>query len=130
MLLAVFPFIAAAVLYWITMADLFGPVDSQIPSNWSFRIGLPVLTGSLTALAAAAAQEKVSGLLLSAAGLGVMFTIVTAAVLRSERQYFELKLNVGLGSRRLAFPRWHAMRLVGLAIIGYACAATLVVAAG
>lgn len=127
MLLAVFPFIAAAFLYWMVCADLFRGSQTQVPSNWTAKLFLPVLTGSLTSLAAAAANEEHLSLLLSAAGVGVLFSMIIAAGLRSESSFFDLQLPVGTRRRRFRrLARWHLLRYVGIGVIVYSCIATLI----
>ena len=127
MLLAVFPFVAAAVLYWMSCADLFGANPRQVPDNWTARLFLPVLAGSLSALAAAAALKERDDLLLSAAGFGVLFSIVVAAALRGGGTFFDLQEHVPLGRRRFRrLRKWHLVRYAGLGVIVYSCVATLI----
>ena len=131
MLLAVLPFIAASILYWISCNDLFeGSVDS-VPGNWTARLFLPVLTGSLSALATGAGQEGAFAPFATVAALGILFTVVTAASYRDDATFFDLKLLVGLGKSHsfARLQRWHLLRAVGLLIMAYGCVISVVLAA-
>lgn len=130
MLLAILPFVAASCLYWMGCADLFDEAPSQVKSNWTTKLFLPVLTGSLGSLVAAAAVDDHSGLLLSASACGVTFSIMIAAGLRGEAAFFDLQLPVGTHGRRFErLLRWHLLRLGGIAVILYSCIATLIAVA-
>jgi len=132
MLLAALPYVATIALYWLTTNDLIRDAEGEIPSNWNWRLVVPVLVGGLTPLALAASDSVTPAnrtLLLSATALAILFTVLFMAALRDGSGFFKLQRPISIGSLNLArFPRWRLILVVGTAILCYGAVANVVVA--
>lgn len=126
-ILVALPFVASALLYWLSCEDLLGDGARRPPQNWGFRLALPVLTGSLTVLPLIASQDhKRQTLLLIAVAAGIVFTIALGATLRDSRWFRIMRSEVMIGPSWLAKRLWwQVVRIIGLALILYSGVVTV-----
>jgi hypothetical protein len=131
MLFAIFPFLVATVLYWVSCSELFAGPPDHVPSNWTSKLFLPVLTVSLAPLAAAADPDADHlPLLMLVTSLGILFSVLVAAGLRGDAAYFDLRLPVSTKARRFRrLVRWQLVCYVGAGLMALAGAASIIAVA-
>jgi hypothetical protein len=133
-LLATLPYIGAIAMYWLTTGDLFRDARGVVPSNWNWRLVAPVMIGGLTPLALAAkggVDRADRGLLLTATGLAILFTLIGMGVLRDGKRFFGLQTSLTIGTRKLSrVPRWRVILIVGTILLCYGGTVNVIVASG
>jgi hypothetical protein len=133
-LLAALPYVGTIALYWLTTGDLFRDAKGVVPSNWNWRLVAPVMIGGLTPVALAAKSglnNSDRGLLLTATGLAILFTLIGMGVLRDGRRFFGLQMPVSIGTRKFnRIPRWRVVLIAGSVLLCYGAVINVIVAHG
>ncbi len=133
-LLAALPYVGTIALYWLTTSDLFRDAKGIVPSNWNWRLVAPVMVGGLTPLALASrsgVDSSERGLLLTATGLAILFTLIGMGVLRDGKRFFGLQTLLTVGGKKFSrVPRWRVVLIVGTLILCYGAVINVIVASG
>lgn len=127
MLLSVIPYVVGLALFYESYQAQFGHRREPSDPQWRWAMSRPVLVSGLAPLAAATAGDEVDGLrvwLLSAAGVGILATVLIQALLKPE-SYTRMFLPIAAWKVELRVA-WHvALFTAGVLVIGYAAAVNL-----
>jgi hypothetical protein len=131
-LLCLLPYAVTAFLYWVHSAELFASTDEAVTWNWTARLFLPLLAGTLTPLVLAVQPTGVSStgrlLLVIASVAGVIFTVVVGRLFLSPRWFYDMQLGIRHeGYRSKRFTRRRVVVGIGLGIIIYGGVVSVVV---
>jgi hypothetical protein len=131
-LLAVLPYVASIGLYGFTAKDVVSSGEGEAPSNWNWKLVVPVVVGALTPLALAASDGLSGterGALLSVTGVAIVFGIGAMTLMRDESAFFGLQQPVFVGKAKLTnIPRWKLLVGTGAIVLCYGAVVNVIVA--
>jgi ABC-type sugar transport system permease subunit len=128
MIVAACPSGAAGAVYYVGARDVAKTAKGAVPDQWTRKLFLPVLIGSLTPLAAAPAVTGTNWeWLLVPAVFGILFTIAVAIAFRGDTDFFDLQKRRSRGVAILGLTPWNTWIRVGLAVIALSGTLTLVI---